>query len=114
MQDLDLAIEVKLAKEKHNEAKIQEELNADISGYGTKWKNLLVVIYDLGCIADPYRLRQENQKHFGITMVIIKLNNYFKVNCYLLNFNDFTFSQCVYCSLITVKLTSNITRYVLS
>lgn len=70
--DLDLAIEIKLAKENHGAAKIQEELSADIAGYGTKWKRLLVVIYDVGVIQDPLQMRRENMKHFGVSVLIIK------------------------------------------
>jgi hypothetical protein len=72
VQELDLAVEVKLAKKGHGESAIQEELSADIAAYRTKWKHLLAVIYDLGEIADPWRLRIENQKHFGITVIVIK------------------------------------------
>ena len=70
--DLDLCIEVKLAKENHNEKKIQEEINADISAYRTKWKNLLIVVYDNGVIDDPYKFRKDNIKHFGVSVIIIK------------------------------------------
>jgi hypothetical protein len=70
--NLDLAIEIKLAKPKHTASKIQEELAADISAYRTKWKHILVVIYDNGVISDPYKMRQENIKHFGVSVVIIK------------------------------------------
>lgn len=72
VQSLDLAIEVKFAKNNHGESAIQEELSADISGYGTKWKHLLAVVYDLGVIADPWRFRNDNQKHFGVTVIVIK------------------------------------------
>jgi hypothetical protein len=69
---LELAIEVKLASETHPEKAVQEELAADISAYRTKWRNLLAVVYDLGVISDPYRLRRENMKHFGVSVVIVK------------------------------------------
>ena len=69
---LDLAIEIKLAKLNHTASKIQEELAADISAYRTKWKHILVVIYDNGVISDPYKMRQENIKHFGVSVIIIK------------------------------------------
>lgn len=69
---IDLAVEVKLAKDGHGIAKIQEEINADISAYRTKWKNLLFVIYDLGVINDPYQFRKDNIKLFGVSVIIIK------------------------------------------
>lgn len=55
-----------------NPAQIQEEISADITGYRTRWKRLLVVIYDNGCIKDPYRLRSENQRLFGVSVVVVK------------------------------------------
>jgi hypothetical protein len=72
VSNLNLAIEVKLAKENHSPAKIQEELNADISAYKTKWERLLIIIYDMGVIDDPYKMRYDNIKHFGVSMCIIK------------------------------------------
>ena len=68
----ELAIEVKLAREGHGAGRIQEELAADIAAYGTKWKRLLVVIYDVGVIKDPHQMRRDNMKHFGVTVLIIK------------------------------------------
>jgi len=70
--EIDLAIEIKLAKSGHGIAKIQEEINADISAYKTKWRNLMFVIYDLGVIHDPYQFRKDNINLFGISVVIVK------------------------------------------
>lgn len=72
VNEIDLAIEVKLAKQGHGVAQIQEEINADISAYRTKWKNLLFIIYDLGVIQDPYKFQTENIKLFGISVRVIK------------------------------------------
>jgi len=72
VEDLDLAIEVKLARDSHPAAAIQDELNADISAYRTKWKRLLVIIYDLGVIDDPYKMRKDNMQYFGVSVIIIK------------------------------------------
>jgi hypothetical protein len=69
---LDLAIEIKLAKQSHGSAKIQEEIAADIAAYRTKWRHLLVVIYDLGVIEDPYQMRKSNLKLFGVSVIVIK------------------------------------------
>jgi hypothetical protein len=70
--DLDLAIEVKLAKTGHGVARIQEEITADIAAYGTRWRRLLVIVYDLGEIDDPYAFRRDNAKHFGASVVVVK------------------------------------------
>ena len=72
VQNLNLAIEVKFAKKGHGESAIQEELSADIAGYGTKWKHLLAVVYDMGVIVDPWHFRMDNQKHFGVTVIVVK------------------------------------------
>jgi hypothetical protein len=69
---LDLAIEAKLAKLGRSAADIQEEITADIAAYKTKWRRLLIVVYDLGSIEDPYQMRKSNLKHFGVSVVIIK------------------------------------------
>lgn len=69
---LDLAIEVKLAKPGHGAAEIQEEITADIAACKTKWRQVMVVIYDLGVIVDPYQLRTSNLKLFGVSVVVVK------------------------------------------
>jgi hypothetical protein len=70
--DLDLAIEIKLASSSHRASAIQEEIAADISAYRTKWRHLLIIIYDNGVITDPYQMRRDNMKHFGVNVVIVK------------------------------------------
>lgn len=72
VESLELAIEVKLATDTHHQGRVQEEINADVSAYGTKWRHLLFVIYDLGVIDDPYDMRQENLKHYGVSVLVIK------------------------------------------
>jgi hypothetical protein len=68
----DLAIEIKLAGLSHSASKIQEEIATDISAYRTKWKRILIIIYDNGVIADPYQMRRDNMKNFGVSIVIVK------------------------------------------
>lgn len=72
VQSMSLAIEVKLASKAHSAGRVQEEIAADIAGYSTKWKRLLIVIYDNGVISDPYQMRRDNMKHFGVSVVIVK------------------------------------------
>lgn len=69
---LDLAIEIKFAKHGHGAALIQDEIAADITGYKTKWRHLLVVIYDLGVIDDPHQMRASNLNLFGVSVIVIK------------------------------------------
>jgi REase_DpnII-MboI len=69
---LDVALEVKLANEKHSESKVQEEIMTDVSAYRTKWKRLVFVVYDTGVVHDPVKMRAENMKQFGVTILIVK------------------------------------------
>ena len=72
VQDIELAIEVKLASLTHSASTIQEEIAADISAYRTKWRHLLFIVYDNGVITDPYQMRRANMQHFGVSVVIVK------------------------------------------
>ena len=72
VEAMDLAIEAKLAKEGHGASAIQEEINADITAYKTKWKRLIFVIYDLGMIDNPQQMIRENQRLFGVSILVIK------------------------------------------
>jgi hypothetical protein len=72
VDSMSLAIEVKLASKTHSAGQVQEEIAADVTAYKTKWKRLLIVIYDNGAIADPYQMRRDNVKHFGVSIVIVK------------------------------------------
>jgi hypothetical protein len=67
-----LAIEVKLANDKHSAAAVQRELAEDVAAYGTKGKTTVFVVYDCGAIHDPEQFRRENQKHFGVRVLIVK------------------------------------------
>lgn len=72
LSPIDLAIEAKLSRKGRGEAKIQEEINADISAYRTRWRHILFVVYDNGVIKDPHRLRQDNLRLFGVSVVVVK------------------------------------------
>jgi hypothetical protein len=72
VEELSLAIEVKLAKPGHPEAQVQRELAQDVTAYRTRWNHLIAVVYDCGVISDPEQLRRENMKHFGVTVVVVK------------------------------------------
>lgn len=72
VEAMDLAIEAKFAKEGHGASAIQEEINADITAYKTKWKRLMFVIYDLGIIDDPHQMIRENERKLGVSVLIIK------------------------------------------
>lgn len=69
---MDLALEVKLANERHSESQIQHELAEDVAAFRTKWKHLIVVVYDCGVIRDPEGLRRANEQHFGVKVLVVK------------------------------------------
>ena len=69
---MELAIEVKLAKDGHGASKIQEEMNADITAYKQKWKRLMFIIYDIGVIDDPHRMIRDNKHLFDISVLVVK------------------------------------------
>jgi hypothetical protein len=70
--ELNLAIEVKLTNEKHSAADAQHEIAEDITAFRTKWPHILFVVYDCGVISDPEQLRRENQKLFGVRVLVVK------------------------------------------
>jgi hypothetical protein len=72
LSTLDVALEVKFAHEKHPESAVQEEIMADVAAYKTKWKRAVFVVYDKGAIHDPAKMRAENMKHFGVSVLIVK------------------------------------------
>jgi hypothetical protein len=47
-------------------------MNADITAYKQKWKRLMFIIYDVGVIDDPHRMIRENQRLFGISVLVVK------------------------------------------
>ena len=67
-----MVIEVKLAKDGHGISKIQEQIGSDIHGYQQKWPRVLFVIYDLGTIKDPEKIRISNEKTRGVFVEIVK------------------------------------------
>jgi hypothetical protein len=69
---MDLALEVKFTNAKHSASEAQDEISADITAFKTKWSKVLVVIYDVGAIDDPQRIRDANMKHFGVSVLIVK------------------------------------------
>jgi len=70
--DFALAIEVKFARPSHGEAAIQRELAQDAAGYGTRWSQIIVVVYDCGgVIRDPEGMRLANEQ-LGIRLLVVK------------------------------------------
>ena len=71
VDELSLAIEVKLIQKSEHEKRIVDEIAADIHNYSSKYSNLLFVIYDIGIIRDfekfKFNLEPEN-----VCLILIK------------------------------------------
>ncbi|MCY1073763.1 hypothetical protein [Archangium lansingense] len=69
----DLVIEAKVVTAKHSLSAVQEEITSDVAAYRTRWKRILFVIYDCGgFIHDPERMRSENTRQFGVSVLVVK------------------------------------------
>lgn len=68
---LELAIEVKLSKDKAKSKAIIDEINADIQSYSKKYSNQLFIVYDLGSIQDEEEFKNDldNQKNIMVIVV---------------------------------------------
>jgi hypothetical protein len=66
------AIDVKLCKKPEDEKRIIEEINSDILPYKTRYKRLLFVVYDLGCIRNVAKFAEgiEGAERDAIVRVI--------------------------------------------
>jgi hypothetical protein len=67
-----IAIEVKLCRERSDVKKIIEEISADILPYRSAFEAVVMVIYDLGCIHDEIRFRRDFEKFEGVYVLIRK------------------------------------------
>lgn len=69
---LSLTIEVKLVTSPSRLRSIVDEINADIRAYGTKYSNLLFVIYDLGQIRDEGQFKRGLEDPVGVKLIVVK------------------------------------------
>jgi REase_DpnII-MboI len=70
---LKLAVEVKLLKEASAVARVIDEINADILGYGKAYESIVFVVYDLGgTIRDEVEFRRDLEASQGVRVVLIK------------------------------------------
>lgn len=72
MSKLDLAIDVKLCARPGREKELIAEINDDIFAYGTKYGNLLFVIYDIGLIRDAERFANSFEEHENVMVRVVK------------------------------------------
>ena len=69
---LSLAIEVKLIKTSGRVREAVDEINADIAAYSIKYRQLLFLVYDLGCIRDEIEFRHDLEKVGNVDVLVIK------------------------------------------
>lgn len=69
---LELALEVKLAKDKDKSKVIVDEINADIGAYSQGYPFLLFVVYDLGTIRDDVEFKQGLEAADGVAVIVVK------------------------------------------
>ncbi len=67
-----VAIEAKLCKTNKDVKRIVEEISADIIPYRSKYKAVVIVVYDLGNIQDEVRFRRDFEKLDGVYVLIRK------------------------------------------
>ena len=69
---LKLALEVKLLKDAPAVARVVDEINADILGYGKAYESMVFVVYDLGNIRDELEFRRDLEAATGVRVVVVK------------------------------------------
>jgi len=72
IDQLELAIEIKLCKDEGRVKKIIPEINDDILAYQTKYRNLLFVVYDVGKIRDKETFSASFEAHDNVIVRIVK------------------------------------------
>lgn len=72
MNQIDLAIDIKLCARNGREKEIIAEINDDILAYQTKYGNILFVVYDVGHIRDSDRFAASFEAHGNITVRVVK------------------------------------------
>ena len=69
---LNLALEVKLSKDKARLREIVDEINSDIRTYGQKYGSLLILVYDLGTIRDEAEFKCGLEAADKVSVIVVK------------------------------------------
>lgn len=72
LEQIGLAIDIKLCKEPGREKAIIAEINDDILAYRTKYGNILFIIYDVGQIRDVERFTASFEQHENVVVRVVK------------------------------------------
>jgi hypothetical protein len=72
LSNLQLCLEVKLAKSAERLKSLVDEINADIRAYSTRYDRQLYVVYDAGTIRDAEEFKRDLESAPGVTVIIVK------------------------------------------
>jgi hypothetical protein len=72
LSNLQLCLEVKLAKSAERLKALVDEINADIRAFGTRYDRQLYVVYDVGTIRDAEEFKRDLESAKGVTVIIVK------------------------------------------
>jgi hypothetical protein len=72
LSNLQLCLEVKLAKSAERLKPLIDEMNADIRAFGTSYDRQLYVVYDVGTIRDAEEFKRDLESAPGVTVIIVK------------------------------------------
>jgi hypothetical protein len=72
LSNLQLCLEVKLAKSAERIKPLIDEINADIRAFGTRYDRQLYVVYDVGTIRDAEEFKRDLESAPGVTVIIVK------------------------------------------
>ena len=69
---LNMAIEIKLSKDKAKSKAIVDEINADIQAYAKRYSRLLFIVYDIGSIRDETEFKQDLENSQNTSVIVVK------------------------------------------
>ena len=72
LDDLNLAVELKICNRETREKEIISEINDDILAYNTKYKNSMFVIDDIGNIRDVEQFKSSFKAYENVIIVVAK------------------------------------------
>lgn len=72
ISEFNLAIEVKLIKDKARVKTAIEEINSDIHAYSKEYPNILFVIYDMGYIRDEDEFKNDLDNNSNVRLIVVK------------------------------------------
>jgi len=72
LHKLNMAIEIKLSKDRNKSKAIVDEINADIQAYAKQYTRLLFIVYDIGSIRDETEFKQDLENSENTSVIVVK------------------------------------------